>query len=86
MQTGVGATHYTSERLVNFVRKRGCEFPQNGHPGHVSDPSLQLTQFRFGPIGPDFGRHIGAGAAIATEFSVGVDRRCLFFHCRPASS
>jgi hypothetical protein len=72
-RTGVVAR--ATNRLRDFVSERRGQFSHHAQAGHVSEILLQLAQPLMLLLRAYGCCHIGAGAAIATEFSVAVKHR-----------
>src|SRR5271156_6073837 len=73
------------DRLRDFVSQRGGQFSHHAQAVHVGEIRLQLAQPLMLLLRAHGCCHIGAGAAIATEFSVGVEHRLaasLYIHRR----
>jgi hypothetical protein len=49
-QAGVGISDYCGQRLIDFVRDRGGQLSERGHPRDVGPFRLRFEQRFFGPL------------------------------------
>ena len=74
-QAGSRGVDDRGERLVHFMRDRGCHFSQHCHPRDMGEFRLRLAQCPLGVISADRRSDIGAGAPIAEKISLCVEKR-----------